>query len=170
MARKRTKEVKPDEVQLMETTANDLPSLDLIFPIAMESYETTRLRLQTHDERIHRVLLIILTVTGAVLIAYQLFGITPSGCWLIGAGAAFLLGVAACIVAMMMNKLLAVPVANLFSEYLHLPEWIAKVSLIKHAGTHLDKNLDYIDKRQNLLIAATICLALEIICLVASGL
>ena len=145
------------------------PSLDLIYPLAMESYETARQRMITQDNRIHQILTLMLAVTAAIPAVYQIFGINPRPAPLAAAGVFFILGIGCLISAMMRNRLFAVTVSTLHTHYIDLPITAAKEALIKYAGEHDEKNARYMGVRNSLILCSVFCLALEVLSLALSG-
>ena len=152
-----------------EVNENDLPSIDLIYPLAIESYDMTE-RMKTQDERIRHIITLALAITAAVPASFQLFGITPNLICLAMAGGFFLLCLTLCIIASAMTELVIVSVKSLFDDYLHVSEFTTKLSIIKSTGIAQKKNIEYLDKRHRLLIWAILLLAVEIMFLAASGL
>ena len=169
MARPREKEAKPDEAQSAEVTAADLPSLDLIYPLAMESFEITRQRMITQDARINRIMTLSFSITGAIPVVYQIFGVSPRLPFLALALVFFLFNLALLIIATMRSQLRVQSISNLHDYYLRVPEFKTKVAMIKYAGDLEEKNSKYMNTRHRLITCAAVSLALEVLALVASG-
>jgi hypothetical protein len=64
--------------QQPEVTKENYPSLDLVYPLAIASYETSRQRMITQDARIQQMLTLTLAITAGVPALYQIFGINPN--------------------------------------------------------------------------------------------
>ena len=153
-----------------EVTEKDLPALDLVYPLAMDSFRDITARIKAQDERIQRIVTLALALTAAVPASYQLFGIAPNLIILLLAGACFLVCLALCVIASVKTEMLILSAEKLFNDYLHIPEFVYKVALIKYAGEAHKENLKHVTKRYNLLLWALIFLAAEVILLVVSGL
>ena len=161
----------PDaETQQPAVTEKDLPSLNLVYPLAMESYETTRQRMVTQDNRIQQIITLTLAITGAIPAIYQIFGIHPSRPFLAIAGLCFLIGMAALVIAVAKNKLCVRDVSDYFDNHIDKPEFVTKVSLIKYAGQDFTENTRSMATRHKLILCAIVCLALEALFLFLSGL
>ncbi|MCL1912231.1 MAG: hypothetical protein FWG13_08500 [Leptospirales bacterium] len=153
-----------------EVTEKDLPSLDLVYPLAMESYRDITERMKTQDERIRHFMTVALTITAAVPVAFQLFGIKPNMVFLGMAGLMLMSCLALCITASAKNELMIISMSALFDDYLHIPEFQAKIALIKYAGEDQMKNSRYLAARHKLLVMAMISLAAGMSLLAVSGL
>jgi len=158
------------EAKTPEVTEKDLPSLDLVYPLAIESYETARQRKITQDNRIQIILALTLAITGAIPAVYQIFGISPNMLFLIAAGVFFLLGTGFLLAALMRNSLKALTISTLHEHYISLPEIEAKENLIHYAGQADEENARYIETRWRFILFATFCLAAEVLALALSGL
>jgi len=156
--------------QPSEVTEKNLPSLDLIYHLANESYGDITARMKTQDERIRHIATLALTITAAVPAAYQIFGISPNLIFLGVAGILALSCLTLCTVATAKNTLIIRSVNTMFEHYLQIPEYQAKVSLIKYAGEDQMENIRYHDSRDKLLVYAMAFLSAEIILLALSGL
>ena len=155
--------------QQPEVTEKDLPSLDLIYPLALESYETARQRMITQDNRIQQIITLTLAITGAIPAIYQAFGISPRMPFFYAALALFVVGLGLLVTASMRNYVDSLTVSTLHKHYIGLPNNIAKEALIKYAGEADEKNAKYMIFRHRLILGATFSLALEILALVLSG-
>ena len=158
------------ETKQPEVTEKDLPSLDLVYPLAIESYETARQRKITQDNRIQQIITLTLAITAAVPAVYTVFGITPNRLFLAIAGLCFLIGMAALVIAVAKNKLSVVDISDYFDNYIDKPEFVSKVNLIKYAGYNFTHNTRYMAVRNRLILGAMICLAVEVLALTMAGL
>ena len=158
------------ETQPPEVTEKDLPSLDLIYPLAMESYETARQRKITQDNRIQQIITLMLAITGGIPALYQIFDVSPRLPFLIAAFTFFAVGISLLIAAFMRNYLSAISITTLHRRYIDLPERIAKEALIRYAGEQDEENAKYMVVRHRLILCATFSLAIEVLALVLSGL
>jgi len=154
----------------LEVTEKDLPSLDLVYPLAMESYETARQRMVTQDNRIQQMITLTLALTGAIPAIYQVFGINPRLVFLAVAAMFFFIAIGLLVFASMRCTLQALSISALFNDYLHIHEFNAKVALIKYAGEADDENQQYLYTRHLLIIGAMLFLSFEVLTLVLSGL
>jgi hypothetical protein len=153
-----------------EVTEKDLPSLDLVFPLAIKSYETARQRMVTQDNRIQQMITLTLALTGAIPALYQVFGISPRLLFLAAAAVFFFVSIGLLVAATMRCSLQAVAVKSLHEHYIALPQETAKEYLIKYAGEADEENELYLYARHRLIIASTFCIAGEVLLLVLSGL
>ena len=153
-----------------EVTEKDLPSLDLVFPLAIESYRDLTERMKTQDERIRHTITFVLAITAAVPASFQVFGITPSLLFLYIAGLPFLVCLTLCIIATAKTDFATVSIKSLFDDYLDAPELEAKTLLIKYAGEHQKENILYLAYKHRLFVWALVALAAEITILAVSGL
>ena len=153
-----------------DVTSADLPSLDLVYPLAIESYETARQRMIAQDNRIQHIIVLALAITGAIPAVYQIFGITPKWPFLIAAGVFFLAAAGLLIAALMRNSLKALTVSTLHAHYIGLPEIEAKENLIHYAGQADEDNAHLIEIRWRFIIVAISFLFLEMLVLALSGL
>ena len=152
-----------------EVNETNYPSLNLIYPLAIESHETSRQRMITQDARIQQMITLTLAITAAVPAVYQIFDVNPNITLLAVAGIFFLIGIFMLIYALMHNKLNSIDIATLHKHYIRLPECIAKEALIKYAGESDKEDAAYMFKRQRLLLFASIALSLEVITFLLSG-
>ena len=158
------------ETQTPEITEKDLPSLDLVYPLAIESYENTRQRMITQDNRIYQIIVLTLAITGAIPAVYQIFGIAPKLPFLIAAGVFFVACMTLLVVATAKNKLCVRDINDYFDNYLDKPIFVSKVSLIKYAGEDFVENSRYMSVRNKLIVGAMACLSLEVLFLILAGL
>ena len=158
------------KAQQPEVTPKHLPSLDLVYPLALESYETARQRMIAQDDRIHQIITLTLAITAATPAGYQMFGISPRLPFLAAALAFFLVCIGLLIAAAMRNSLKALTISTLHRNYTGIPEIEAKEALIYYAGQADEENAKYMEIRWRLILFATFALAAEAFALVLSGL
>jgi hypothetical protein len=159
-----------DETPAIEITPENYPSIDLVYPLAIESYETARQRMIAQDNRIHQLLTLTLALTAAVPAVYQIFGINPRLTYLIAAGAFFIASIGLLIAAFMRNTLIASDISKLHAYYINVPEITAKENFIYYAGIHDRENARQMEIRWRLIIASICALAAELVALVLSAL
>ena len=154
----------------MTDKTTDFPSLDLVYPLAVASYETARQRKTAQDSRIQIILTLTLAITGAIPAVYQIFGINPNIPFMIAAGVFFLAGSGFLLIALMRNSLKSLTISILHEHYISLSETETKENLIHYAGQADEENSRYIETRWRLITLAVLFLALEVLALVLSGL
>ena len=108
--------------QQPEVTEKDLPALNLIYELAIESYESARQRMITQDERIRHIVTLALTITATVPAVYQIFKISPNLIFLGIAGLLFLSCLTLCTIATAKNEIIVMLINTLFEHYLNLSE------------------------------------------------
>jgi len=153
-----------------EVTKENYPSIDLIYPLAIASYETSRQRMITQDARIHRLITLTLAITAGIPASYQLFGVCPTRIPLIFAFVFFAVGILLLVVASAKNSLHGTSISVLYDHYLHISEFRSKAALIKYAGEADEADEKRRSIRYRLITCATACLGIEVIIFLLSGL
>jgi|GEM_PF-4610405 len=159
-----------NETQQHEVTKENFPSLDLVYPLAIESYETSRQRMITQDARIHQVITLALAITAGAPALYQIFGLSPYRLLLIVAGVFFFAAIFLLVAALMRSTTQGISITALHRHYIALPPADAMEAIIKYAGEQDEESESHRRFRHGLIIGATVCLVSETFVLALSGL
>ena len=141
------------------------PSVHLAYPVAIEAYEWAVRRLDALDSRIQTILTLGASLTIAAPVALAALDINPRPIWILAAMGLFLIALFTGTHARLTGELVLLSPKTLHDEWLSFDEETFKRYLVFFSGKHLEKNRRLIMKRHKLLVAVTLLLFLEAVCL-----
>ncbi len=131
------------------------PSVDLAYPIAIETYQWAQKKKEAVNDRILKLLAfsVSLVLVAPPLIRSNVPQATFRSAWFILAIVAFLVAVILGIIASFKGKLRFIDPRHLYKEWLHLSEQDFKAAIIYGAGQDLEFNYSSMLVKRRLAIA-----------------
>ena len=127
------------------------PSVDLAYPLAVQSYDLTVKRFDALDARIQSTLGLGVSLTFAIPVALSAFDLQFRPLWMGAAFVVFLLAIILGICARLVGAIKLVSPTTLYNDWIQCPEEEFKQQFIGYAGKHMEANASLLEKRYRLL-------------------
>jgi hypothetical protein len=144
-----------------ECTPQTLPSVETVYPLAIQSYETAVKRFDALDSKLNTLVTFAVTVSLAIPVLANSKGISFHSYWFGVAALAFILGIGVATYARVMGTLYLLDPRVLYDSYLDLEPWQFKRHAIDWAGDNWQHNKNLINRNGNLAALAATLFALE---------
>jgi hypothetical protein len=158
-------EEKTNDVQTVPVNEENYPSMDLVYGIALQSYEITQRRSDVADDRIAKLITFALSLNLAVVTIVSAHAkgnpIVFSNCLFIAAMIFFVIGIATCIVRGMKGSLRTLSPSALYKESLGDTHWEFMKNIIYWSGENFQTNKKYVNGKANAAILAAFIFAAE---------
>ncbi len=141
------------------------PVLDLIYPIAVNSYEVSGKRLDSIDNRLQTALAFIVSVSAAVPAIGFSGKLQFRSTWLLFALISFILSIFIGIFARWTGETILLSPETLLNEYKDDKPYQFKNFFIQGAAKDFEKNMNLVYRKWKLSVAVIILFALEAVCL-----
>ncbi|MBK8810688.1 MAG: hypothetical protein IPN69_08140 [Acidobacteria bacterium] len=142
------------------------PSVELAYPIAVASYESTTRRLDAIDGRLQATLTMVSTVTAAFVTVALTYGTKIWSIWFLFAMTAAAVSIALGLFARDAGKVILLSPAALRDAWLHNPRMVFMVDLIHDAADNFNANIDRLESKWRRLVQMTIAFTFELFFLV----
>jgi hypothetical protein len=139
------------------------PSVGLVYPLAVESYDFAAKRLDAWDGRIQNLLSLYITVTLPIPLAANALKLSFASLWFVLAVAAFLGAVLSGIFGRVTGKFKAIDLDHICKGFLHYSEWEFKKEFICWAADNHTQNLSAIKRKHGIAVTMTVCFIFEIL-------
>ena len=140
---------------------NQYPSVDLAYPLAVQSYDFMVKRIDAMEARIHSTIGLGVSLTFAIPVALKAFDLQYRQGWMVATGVMFLLAILLSIVARLFGTISLVSPTTLYNDWIQYPEDHFKQQFVLRAGEHADANVSLLNTRHKLLCGAIFLFLLE---------
>ena len=151
---------------MKQQTKQTLPSIELMYPIALKSYEEAQKRLDVVEKRAQEISTAAATLTAALVAFLATQNHNFKSVWFACAVFAFVLSMALSVYVRVSGYVVTVDPLILYRRYLNDSDERFKENFIVISGKHFDDNTDIINFKGHLTTAASVLLALEVVLIV----
>jgi hypothetical protein len=132
---------------MSEQLANDFPSVDLAYPLAVASYDLAQKRLDVVEGRLQALLVFVASVTVGIIAAASGKNVPFSSPWFALAMFACACGFIVGIHTRLSDKLWVIDPGVLSEKWLHFSQWQFRRNVIHLSGKHFEKNATVIARK-----------------------
>jgi hypothetical protein len=158
---------KKDSIQSPTFRAEDFPSLDLAYKIALQSYEIAQNRFDSLDSRIQTLLAFGVTFTAAIPLLTKAKELDFSSVWFYASIGFFMIASILGVMARLWGGVKHLRPQTLYEHYLSCSTEEFMKDIIYWAGKHFDDNCAILTRKHRLTAFAMLCFLLEAPALVA---
>ncbi len=126
-------------------TKQTLSSIELMYPIALASYEAAQKRIEVVEKRAQEITTTAVTITAALVAFLSTQNHNFKSCWFVAAIISFVLALAVGIAIRLQGYLKLVHPKPLYDKYLDLSEESFKERFIVTSGKHFEDNANLIN-------------------------
>lgn len=152
----------PNEEMPIEELKAKYPSVELAYPLAVNSYDVALKRMDAIDGRLQTLLAFIATVSLPVPVIGASKGLPFGSFWFIAAAIAFVLAMLVGILARVHGSVMLISPDVLFEKWLHLEESEFKKNLVYFAGEAWAANRRLASDRARLMTLTAILFLVEV--------
>lgn len=143
----------------------DYPSIELVYPIAVNSYEVATKRLDVMDGRLQTITAIMVTVSVAFVGFLGARGVRFDNVWFFVSVVLFLLGVVLGMAGRLIGNVRLLDPETLYDGWLHVQEFEFKKDMIYAAGQAFSQNMRLVGFRWRVSVILTVLFVVQMICL-----
>jgi uncharacterized integral membrane protein len=151
-----------EQPEVIEIPCNE-QAVNLAYPIALQSYETSQKRWDAIDTKIQTLIVLATTLTAAVPVVTANRGLSFKSPLALLALASFVVGTVLAIYARQSGMLIILQPSVFYDKWLDLSEKQFKAELVFFAGEHCEKNLRAISRKARFSDFAALAYLVEII-------
>ena len=144
-------------------TPADLPSVEVVYPLALAAYDTAVKRFDSLDGKLNTLLTLAVTISLVVPVAANAKHVSFHSKWFVAAALAFVSGIAIATVARLSGALMLLDPKVIYDSYLDCDPWDFKRRTIYWSGEHFRHNQKLINRNGTLAAVAAILFALEVV-------
>ena len=149
-------------------TEDQYPSLDLAYPVAVDSYDLSRERLGSVEIKIQKLMTVSVGLTAAIPVALKAMDFSIGLSWLVSMLVIFGLSSVIGICGLLVGRLSIMDPGVLHDEYIPLEPWKFKKAYVYWSGKHLVKNDKMIERKWKAAVAMSFLLFLEFLVVVGA--
>jgi len=139
------------------------PSVDLAYPLAVDSYNEARERLDSVNSRLQNLITLTLTLTFGVPVVIEALGVSFGWRWMVVVMISFLVALILGTYGSLCGSFKLIDPGLLYDRYLGYSEWDFKKNFIYWAGYNSKANRELIEKKWRISIGITALLFIEIL-------
>ena len=144
-----------------QLTKQTLPSIELMYPIALASYETTLKRIEAVEKRAQEITTAAVTITAALVAFLSTQKHDFNSGWFAAAMISFAFALAVGVAIRLQGYLKLIDPKPLYDKYLDLSDEDFKERFIVTSGKHFEENADLINLKGRLTTLLSILFGLE---------
>ena len=149
----------------LEELEKKYPRVDLVYPLAVDSYDVALRRLDGMDGRLQTMLAFIVAVSAAVPPVAANRGIHFRSPWFYAAIGIFVFSVALGTWARLARAPKVLNPRKAFTSWLHKPEWEFKKDFIAYAADDFDYNRELVNFKWVCTVVVTVMFSFQAVCL-----